>query len=258
MRSRLSRLLTWTLPTAIALLAAVTFGWGLYLGTIGSPGKAIDASGTDGPSPSDTGPRDGIRVLLLGDSLARGVGDLSGRGVGGALEDELQDRMEQPVELINLAISGAVTFDLHEQIDRPGIQRMIRDADVLVISIGGNDLFRPRLGALEPPDSAEEDLELLVEPVAVTIEALLAIDPTNRVFLIGLYNPFEREPRGAELSRLVTLWNAGLMKRLAFEPRVTVVQTADLFTGHDRLSADRFHPGSEAYRLIGRRIADAL
>jgi lysophospholipase L1-like esterase len=36
------------------------------------------------------------------------------------------------------------------------------------------------------------------------------------------------------------------------------VQTSDIFASHDRLSADRFHPGDEGYALIARRIADGI
>ena len=53
-------------------------------------------------------------------------------------------------------------------------------------------------------------------------------------------------------------WNAKLTERFAKDSNLVVVQTADIFTWRDRLSADRFHPGAAGYALIARRIADTF
>ncbi len=50
----------------------------------------------------------------------------------------------------------------------------------------------------------------------------------------------------------------GAIDVVAGDPNVIVVQTADLFQWRDRLSLDRFHPGTEGYVLIARRIADTF
>jgi len=56
----------------------------------------------------------------------------------------------------------------------------------------------------------------------------------------------------------VNRWNARLAGRFENDPNLTIVQTSDLYSHHDRLSFDRFHPGGEGYRLIARRIADSI
>ena len=92
----------------------------------------------------------------------------------------------------------------------------------------------------------------LIGRVASTIRG---VNRDARIYIIGLYNPFTGSRMGAMLSPFFNEWNAKLIDRFARDPNVTVVQTADIFKWHDRLSMDGFHPGDEGYALIARRIA---
>ena len=76
--------------------------------------------------------------------------------------------------------------------------------------------------------------------------------------MIGLYNPFAATPGGPFLSALVNRWNGKLLERFGSDPNLTIVPTADLFSHHDRLSLDRFHPSDEGYALIAQRIAESM
>jgi lysophospholipase L1-like esterase len=127
-----------------------------------------------------------------------------------------------------------------------------------VVSIGGNDLWGGndwRNAAPPDPDAVMSDVLTRIE---TAIEKIRAANPAARIFFIGLYNPFAAAPQGRELTSLVSRWNARLIERFGADPNFTLVATADLFTHHDRLALDRFHPGGEAYALIARRIADAV
>jgi lysophospholipase L1-like esterase len=84
------------------------------------------------------------------------------------------------------------------------------------------------------------------------------VNPKARIFFIGLYNPFLATPYGKTLNPYVNRWNARLVERFGGDADFTLVQTSDLFSHHDRLSLDRFHPGGEGYGLIARRIADGV
>src|SRR3954447_26235103 len=53
-----------------------------------------------------------IRVVTLGDSLAYGAGDESGKGLAGRLKTELRDRGISDVQTVNLGVNGAQTGDL--------------------------------------------------------------------------------------------------------------------------------------------------
>jgi len=98
----------------------------------------------------------------------------------------------------------------------------------------------------------------VIERIERAVKIVRAQNPTARVFLIGLYNPFQSTPVGAKLTALVNRWNARVSDRFSGDTNFTVVQTSDIFSHRDRLSVDRFHPGGEGYALIARRISDAI
>lgn len=244
------RYLFWHLPVSLAAVAAVIFAWGMYTALAGGAGESVEAA----PTPAVQSPPAGElkQILILGDSLARGAGDESGRGIGGNLEDVLTG-----VEVVNLGIDGARTVDLLGTIKRESIRTIAAQSQAIVISIGGNDLFREsRNGTMEDAAQPQDVVDDVRSRVRTIITTMREESPGARIFLIGLYDPF-REPEQTT-ARAVAIWNAGLTEEFAFDPRVTVVQTSDLFVDHDRLSRDRFHPGERAYAIIARRIADSL
>lgn len=251
------RILRWTLPAGLALATALVFATGFTLALRGGVGEPVgaEASGVaETPNPASGKPL----ILIVGDSLARGTGDASGRGLGGNL-DEMLARDGVDPEVVNLAVNGARTDDLMEKIERPNIRDLAGRAAAIVVSIGGNDLFgisTRQEGRFTPdPGDPRESFGEVLDRVETTLRALRAASPEARIYLLGLYDPFAA--RGDEVASYVAAWNSALVDRFGDDPRITVVQTADLFVGVDRLSADRFHPNQDAYERIARRIADS-
>jgi len=198
-----------------------------------------------------------IVPIILGDSLARGTGDESGLGIGGRFVDELRRRHITSKNIVNLAINGARTGDLLQQLQSPNVRTLLAESNVVIVSIGGNDLWGDNWRNAAPPDP-ELIMGHVLEMIRRAVDAIRAANPSARVFVIGLYNPFVTTPMGKMLTPFVNEWNARLVEQFAKDPNLVVVQTADLFNWRDRLSLDRFHPGDEGYTLIARRIADTF
>ncbi|KAF0995036.1 hypothetical protein BJQ97_01685 [Geobacillus sp. TFV-3] len=83
-----------------------------------------------------------IDIVALGDSLTRGTGDESGKGYVGYMVDELRRQTDQPIRVTNLAVRGLRSDGLLRQLGEPEIQRQVAMADLIVMTIGGNDLFQ--------------------------------------------------------------------------------------------------------------------
>ena len=168
-------------------------------------------------------------VAVIGDSLAHGL----------------------TLEATNLGINGARTWNVLTLLRTPTAQSVIRHAGAIVVSIGGNDLYgdnRSRLFSTFWPSAA---MELTLHRVDAIVHRLHALNPSARVVLLGLYDPY-RQPF---LDRQVNNWDGRLILHFAADPRVTVIRIADLFLTHDRLSPiDHFHPSAEGYALIAARI----
>jgi lysophospholipase L1-like esterase len=250
------RFLVWSLPLTAALAAAILFGAGFYSFLRGDTGTSVSLL----PSTTrvtESAPRKQIAPIIVGDSLARGTGDETGLGIGGRFVDELRKRNIDTKNIVNIAVNGARTRDLIRQLDSHNVQMLLAQSNVIIVSIGGNDLWGDNFGKSAPPNP-ESVMHEVLDRVDQSVRAIRAANPSARIFVIGLYNPYATMPFGKVLTPFVNRWNSLLVERFASDPNVIVVQTSDIFAYRDRLSFDRFHPGQEGYSLIARRIADAI
>jgi lysophospholipase L1-like esterase len=209
------------------------------------------------PTPAPPQP---LRIVVLGDSLAAGTGDETGRGIGGHLASELAALGHGPVETRQLGARGATTGDLLARLAaQPTTRGAVSAADVIVLSIGANDLFRTpraREEAMRAPLRVAESILGRVEGVVAELRRL---NGGARILLLGAYNPAPGHTFAFLVERLVALWDARLRGRFAGDRRVAVVRIDDLLAHRERLSRlDGFHPGAEAYREVAARIAGML
>jgi lysophospholipase L1-like esterase len=248
------RLFSWYLPLGLALIAGGVFADGLIAFLRGDTGTPVEVNMS---LPAATAPKSVIAPLIVGDSLARGMGDDSGLGIGGRLVTELHVRHVPSNNIVNLGVSGARTTDLLHQLASPGVRRVLSESNVIIVSIGGNDLWGDNFRN-GPPANAEKTMDDVLGRIVEVVHVVRTSSPHARVFVIGLYNPFLSTPFGHLLDAPVHHWNAKLIDRFADDSLVTIVQTSDIFAYNDRLSMDRFHPSADGYERIARRIADAI
>jgi len=249
------RVLYWYLPLLASLSAAAVFAYGFVAWIRGDLGTVVNLAPV---AINGTAPIGKVVPLIVGDSLARGTGDDTGLGIGGRLVEDLRHRgitCERPV---NLAVDGARTNDLLQRLQSHNTLEVAAQSNVIVVSIGGNDLWGGTDWRNAPPKDPEGVMTGVLDRLSQIVAKLRAANPTARIFIIGLYNPFISAPQGAMLSPIVTRWNARLAERFANDINVAVVPSADLFEWHDRLALDRFHPSGDGYALIARRIADTF
>jgi lysophospholipase L1-like esterase len=250
------RFLVWYLPIAAALVAAIFFGAGFYSFLSGDTGTSVSL--TPGPRVTASAPRTQIAPIILGDSLARGTGDETGLGIGGRFVDELKQRHIDTKNIVNIAVNGARTRDLEQQLTSHNVQTLLAQSNVIIVSIGGNDLWGDNNWRNAPPRDPEHVMNDVLNHVQQSVRSIRAANPSARIFVIGLYNPFVTTPFGKMLAPFVNRWNVLMVERFSVDPNVVIVQTSDIFAYRDRLSFDRFHPNDEGYSLIARRIADAI
>lgn len=251
------RFFFWYVPFFAAVIAVALFAYGFVAYLRGDRGEPVDFL----PRPATAAPAAAatlVRPVILGDSLARGAGDESGLGIAGRLDDELRRRGVRARRTYNLGVNGARTNDLLRQLESPNVQQMLRDSSVVIVSIGGNDLWGGTDWRNAAPENPDEVMDGVLTRIDTAVARIRAANPRARIFFIGLYNPFVSTPDGEALTSLVNRWNARLLEHFGKDPDFTLVATADLFSHRDRLSIDRFHPGGEGYGLIARRIAESV
>lgn len=250
-----SSTLKW-LAVVLSIALAGIFSWGLVAGLRGDVGQPV------GELPAPEGNAGQLRgevvtewrIALLGDSLARGTGDVSGKGIGGNLREMLASRGATVDWVLNLGVNGSKTADLQARLGSASAGSLA-EANLIVVSIGANDVFSESRGSRA--ELVEIDPEVIVSRVEAVVGEIRRVNPRARLFVIGLYNPFQQTEQSGTIDGAVARWNAMLATRLS-KHRAVIVPTADLFVLADRLGADRFHPSEEGYELISARILAAM
>lgn len=203
----------------------------------------------------------GLTIVALGDSLTRGTGDETGKGYVGVLLDEIKEKTKRPVQLTNLGINGQRSDQLRKQIEQKEVQRQIQKADMVLVTIGGNDLFRGGQGLIDFNAGEVATIEKkYLDNLKFIFEQIRKNNSNANVFFIGLYNPFIELDQGKEMSKAVRHWNYDSAEVSAAFPKIVFVPTFDLFElkVNDYLYSDKFHPNSKGYRLIAERVASLL
>ena len=198
-----------------------------------------------------------LQIVSLGDSLTRGVGDKEGIGYVGRMKEDLQKDYKQKIALTNLAVSGAKMPDLLKQIESNGAQYSIKQADVIVLTIGANDLFPgwESLGKIDL-ETYRPDTETFQNEAKKIIEEIRKLNTDSPIFWLGLYNPFEDVEDLKGSSNIVVDWNASLEKLALNDKNVYITPTFDLFQnrGKDLLYSDHFHPNEVGYTYMAERL----
>ncbi|MBF8417892.1 GDSL-type esterase/lipase family protein [Heyndrickxia coagulans] len=202
-----------------------------------------------------------ITITAIGDSLTRGTGDTAGKGYAGYTADEVKKKTKKAVLLQNNGIKGLTSSGLLEQIKQPQIKRELRNADIILLTIGGNDLFAGG-EALDHLNTAY--IEKVEKPYLANLKQIYAgiraINKTATVYHVGLYNPFIDLSEAKTTSAIVRKWNVDSASVASDFPKTIYVPTFDLFEQNvnDYLYSDKFHPNTAGYQLIGERVASLI
>lgn len=203
------------------------------------------------------------RILALGDSLTKGTGDTSGEGYAGKVKQQLEDKLEAEVFYINYAVNGYRTDQLLDDVlHRNGTMLQVQEADLILFTIGGNDLFNLTTTDLEiNPEAARANMPAALDNLERILARFIELNPQAKIIYTGLHNPFiDVEGVAEEASLFVHDWNYEVQKRLTAYPTVKLVPTYDLFTEDvsELLASDHYHPNETGYSRIAERIGQVL
>jgi lysophospholipase L1-like esterase len=203
-----------------------------------------------------------LTVVALGDSLTRGTGDDSGKGYVGLVTKDLKKRLSpQEITIYNLGINGQTSSELLAQLGEPNIGRQIGEADVILMTIGGNDLFQQ--GETLFNLNLQRVQQLQQEYLTNLQQVFTTIRKSNQqatVFLLGLYNPFIELEDSEITNTIVREWNYATETVVGKFEQIVFVPTFDLFqlSVNDYLYSDHFHPNQAGYQLISNRLAPLI
>lgn len=250
------------LAIVISTLATVVllggFGYGTYiaLGGSGAQHRSITPTTSSNPGTSSIKSGKNIHLVAIGDSLAHGLGDASGRGFVGDVSQQYRSKGYTIIQS-NLGVDGQTSEGLLSEVHKASVQNLVHSANVILISIGGNDLNN----TAGLPNINKEKIAGAQVAFSTNLTEILTVirkvNPESPIFVVGLYNPYDNIASARTGTDLVIQnWNAREEEIVAKFPKTVLVQTFDLFELHDDqlLYLDHFHPNENGYYLIAERI----
>lgn len=155
-----------------------------------------------------------VRLVAIGDSLTEGVGDSSSRGGYVPLVAELLEgdkKQPRKVTTSNYGVSGDRSDQILKRIKADKeLQKDVTKADVVVLTVGGNDLMKVvKKELLNVNEKSfvqpEKDYQ---EEVKTIFSELRKLNKNAPIFVFGIYNPFYLYFSDiAEMQEVVTSWN---------------------------------------------------
>lgn len=205
----------------------------------------------------------GYQYTAIGDSLTTGFGALPGNGFVPVYRRLAEGRLRVPVGAVNLGINGLTTEGLEQRLRSDSVFRhSVRNADIITVSIGGNDLIKAaKSTALRPADLSpvlQRALRVCKRNFGDIMGLLWHLKARSSnpyiIRIVGLYNPY---PQLTEASYWVQQFN-----RYAAGYSSSICGFASIyyeFAGNERslLSLDHLHPNGKGYRVIAGKL-DAL
>jgi lysophospholipase L1-like esterase len=206
-----------------------------------------------------------LKVVSVGDSLTQGVGDST---KSGGYVPYLEEHLEtlkgiKDAEFENYGVRGNRTEQLLKRLKSKEVKKSIQQSDIVMITIGGNDVmkvFRENLSNLNVAIFQDEMLDYEGKMKEI-IETIRDYNNEAGIVLVGLYNPFNTWFSDIqEVNEIIKSWNNASSRILAAYERSVFVPVDDIFadSGNSLLYEDYFHPNDKGYEKMANRMFEVL
>ncbi|MFC7679732.1 GDSL-type esterase/lipase family protein [Paenibacillus sp. GCM10028914] len=195
----------------------------------------------------------------VGDSLTFGIGALPGSGFVSLYRRMAEAHLQQFVAYENLGINGLTSDELYERVVKDSRFRgHLKDASLITITVGGNDLIRAVKTGGNRPDRDRLDKALIrcQHNISGCLAAIHKLKKGGEqpyiIRAVGLYNPY---PSWDEAAEYVTRFNKYLFG-LSNGSYFRVADIYSRFAGREKemLSLDGIHPSTKGHRVIAEKL----
>ena len=233
--------------------------------------------------PSTSDKKKVVTYVAIGDSLTKGVGDSTNQGgFVPLLAQSLTNETGLEFKAINYGVSGNTSGQILSRMqEKKEIRKDLKQAQLLTITVGGNDL---RKAILEDTsnlnlDRFEKASKTYEKNLKQIIELARKDNPDLPIYVVGIYNPlYLNFPDLTDLQTLVDQWNQRTEETLSAYKGVYFVPINDLlYKGIDGQSGvteselgketvtndalydeDSFHPNQTGYEIMKEAVLEKI
>lgn len=156
-----------------------------------------------------------VRLVAIGDSLTYGQGDEKNNGgYVGQIKPALEKKYNTKVSTWNYGVSGDRSDQILKRLNnQPKMRGNLRKADVIVMTVGGNDLMQKlERDLLSSPKGVDKDVAKAKPVYQKKLMALFKAErkqnPHAPIFLFSIYNPvYTYFPQVSIINDSIAKWN---------------------------------------------------
>lgn len=206
-----------------------------------------------------------ISYLALGDSLTRGIGDEENKyGYTTRLVEQLEKwSAVTEVELDNRGKRGRRSDKLLSLLEQGHYDAELANADLITMTIGGNDVMKvvkEDLFSLKKQMFDEELIEFQ-DRYAAILKEIRKRNEHVPLIVIGIYNPFSIiVDEVTPFEPIIKEWNEEIKNLALADGNACYVPIEDLFSSNSDMvyHTDFFHPNSRGYERMTERIIETM
>ena len=221
-----------------------------------------------------------LYYLAVGDSLTEGVGDTTGQGgFATLLANSFTNEFGYQVTYRNFGISGNTSSQIYKRMKEDSdLAEALKDADVMTLTVGGNDLRKVILKNFTNLDVSTFDKPATEygKRLEKIIRRAREKNPNLPIYVIGIYNPFYLNfPELTDMQLVVDKWNQETESRTRKFSGVYFVPINDLLykglEGEQGVSVntskiannllygeDSFHPNNTGYEIMKQAVMEKI
>lgn len=212
-----------------------------------------------------------LHYVALGDSLAAGFLNSKefGDGYPVYIAQGIEEKTAYQVNLTNFGVGGYTTVHLLEQLEREDVQLALKEADIITIDIGANDILW-KIGVdfdLTKPEEMQrivnEVTETLIDiktNIGEILTKIQQLNPEAPIFFMGYYNALPYLEGQDTIELMMTIFN-NMLKETSESYGAIFVSTYEAFVGKYEIylpNPDDIHPNEEGYRVMASLFLDQI
>ncbi|HAQ06276.1 MAG TPA: hypothetical protein DCR24_01590 [Bacillus bacterium] len=202
-----------------------------------------------------------INHLALGDSIIRGYRIDEGLNLVSQFSVQLEKQTKKQVLSKNEGIIGITSKNLNQLIQEGSFDAEIKEADIITVNVGGNDVLKTvkksdLYSALKEFDSLQSGFSENLSGIASRISEL---NPAATIVFLELYNPMPADHKFYSMAdKLLPKWNINIYEVAKETPSSVVVQTTKVINSENLqyLSNDGVHPSPSGYTAISEQMVE--
>ncbi|WP_251546714.1 SGNH/GDSL hydrolase family protein [Limosilactobacillus caecicola] len=165
-----------------------------------------------------------VRLVAIGDSLTYGQGDEDKKGgYVSLIKSRLQNKFHNQVTTVNYGVSGDRSDQILKRINQQSqIRKDLKHADVIVMTVGGNDLMQTFQKDLttNSTKTLSKDINRAGKTYQTKLKKLFKTirqeNSTAPIFVMSIYNPvYTYFPQVENINNSISKWNQLTKQTLA-------------------------------------------